>query len=654
VRLDLFGGKGGVGKTTCAAARAVRACDEGERVLVVSTDPAHSLGDALGARLGWKPAAVRVGRRTMHALELDADRALDRWMRARRAAFRTIAERGTYLDDEDVDRLMGLSLPGVDELVGLLELWRVASGGPWERVVVDTAPTGHTLRLLETPEALARIAQVLDEMQAKHRLLAESLAGSYRPDRADETIDEIATQADDLRAMLRDGARCALTWVLLPEAMALEESVDALGALEEMGIGVARLLVNRVTPRPRGRCVQCTPRVKAEEEAIAAARRRFGPERIEIVPAADGEPRGVPALRQLSARRSRVRTSAARAQAPGRANAAGGAPADLAALLPRTTRLLFFGGKGGVGKTTCATATAIALASERRRVLLLSTDPAHSLSDALGTRIGDAAVAIRGAPGLHARELDAKAAFAAERARYQEGIDEVFRSLVRSTRFDASYDRVVMEDLVDLAPPGIDEALAVVALVEALAARGRARWDTVVVDTAPTGHTLRLLAMPEAARAWVHAVLSILLKYRRMLGLGELASDLVRLGRRLGELHELLRDGARTAFVAVTRAAELPRLETERLLAALAGARVPVPAVVVDALTTGDCPRCRRDAAREALELSILAGGGRRGANRSSRTPPRAILLAPAAYPPPRGVASLARWAHRWKRYDDE
>ena len=184
-----FGGKGGVGKTTCAAAAAVRAAEEGEQVLVVSTDPAHSLGDALGTKLG--PDAKKVTGR-LSAAQLDADRALGRWVDERENAFRTIAERGTYLDDEDVERLLSLSLPGVDELVGLVELRRLANVREYDRVVVDTAPTGHTLRLLEMPETLRRFAEVLDDMHAKHRFLASSLGGRWRPDFADEVIGEFA------------------------------------------------------------------------------------------------------------------------------------------------------------------------------------------------------------------------------------------------------------------------------------------------------------------------------------------------------------------------------------------------------------------------------------------------------------------------------
>jgi anion-transporting ArsA/GET3 family ATPase len=143
-RYLFVGGKGGVGKTTCAAAIALTAALDGSRTLVVSTDPAPSLGDALSRPLGPAPRRVPLRRGRLDAVEIDAAAALGRWLDTRRRHLERIALRGTWLDDDDVSRLLRLSLPGIDELAALLEIARFASGGAYDLIVVDTAPTGHT------------------------------------------------------------------------------------------------------------------------------------------------------------------------------------------------------------------------------------------------------------------------------------------------------------------------------------------------------------------------------------------------------------------------------------------------------------------------------------------------------------------------------
>jgi len=158
----------------------------------------------------------------------------------------------------------------------------------------------------------------------------------------------------------------------------------------------------------------------------------------------------------------------------------------------------------------------------------------------------------------------------------------------------------------------------------------------VVVDAAPTGHALRLLQMPEKALGWIHALLGILLKYRRVIGLGDLARTLTATSKELRELRDLLRDPARASFVAVTRAAVLPRVETERLLRALRKLRIPAGPVLVNALTPPGCARCRRIAGGEAKEVAALR----------RRTP--AMLVAPAVAPPPRGTRALLAFGRTW------
>ena len=254
-RFSFFAGKGGVGKTTCAATFAL---EQRGKTLVVSTDPAHSLGDALGRKLSRAPRRIARG---LFACELDADRALTRWFGERKRAFRTLASRGTYLDDEDID-----------ELVGLVELVRLSQG--YDRVVVDTAPTGHTLRLLAMPRTLATVARVLDDLSRKHRYLAETLGGRYLPDASDRVALAIESQAEELSALVKDEERCGFHLVLLAEELSVEEARDAAAGIVALGGRLVELVVNSVRPRPPDRCALCEGKRAAQGTAIARARRR--------------------------------------------------------------------------------------------------------------------------------------------------------------------------------------------------------------------------------------------------------------------------------------------------------------------------------------------------------------------------------------------
>jgi arsenite-transporting ATPase len=290
-----------------------------------------------------------------------------------------------------------------------------------------------------------------------------------------------------------------------------------------------------------------------------------------------------------------------------------GAPSAILDLAPPGIRLLFFGGKGGVGKTTCAAAAALVLAegAQGQDVLLLSTDPAHSLADVLETPLGDDERPVPHAPRLRARELDAYAAFEAWRGRHHDELGGALGAF-------AGESREAVEKLLDITPPGLDELVALSSILDATE-----EDRLVVVDTAPTGHALRLLEAPELALEWDRALLSILLKYREAVGLGRLAEELVELSKSLKRLLALLRDPARARFVAVTRPGELPRRETVRLLDELKRLSIAVPAVIVNA--------------GEAQEYWGECGEG------------CAIITAPAVYPPPRGAEALAGWARTWK-----
>jgi arsenite/tail-anchored protein-transporting ATPase len=636
------GGKGGVGKTTCAAAMALAAARQGLRTLVITTDPAPSLGDAFRHPLGDRTRRIAVGRAVLHARELDAPRSFERWLSSRRATFEAVATRGTWLDAADVAALLRLSLPGIDEVAALLEMLDLGRSGRYDVVVVDTAPTGHTLRLLSMPDALGRVAELFDAMQAKHRAVASALRGRWVPDAGDALIQEIGDGVADLSILLRERART--WWVTLPEPMAVSETADAVASLGQEGIAVEALIVNRVTQPPPSRCARCQARRAFEARAIAALEGTLPNVPLRAVPALEREPCGAAGLQAVARALAAATPAPARAQrvTMWRAWKPGRAPVLATRLAGEHTRLLMFGGKGGVGKTTCAAAAALAIAgaAPERPILLVSSDPAHSLADAFGMAIADRPrTIVPGRPNLRVRELDAAARFTALRERYTGAVEALFGRIGRGA-VDLAHDRRVLAGLFEVAPPGIDELVAVAEVAESAAGDAGAE-DLVILDLAPTGHALRLLETPALVQDWVKALMGVLLKYQAVAGIGELGATLLALSKGLGRLRALLTDTARCGFVVVTRAAALPAAETARLMADLARMRIHVPAIVVNAVGRGGCARCRAEASREARDLRRLT--------RDARDAGVALVTTPEQVPAPAGHAALRAWAATWR-----
>ena len=254
-------------------------------------------------------------------------------------------------------------------------------------------------------------------------------------------------------------------------------------------------------------------------------------------------------------------------------------------------RVLFVGGKGGVGKTTTASALALALAEAGARCLLVSTDPAHSLGDLFGVRLDDDARPL--GPNLVGLEIDPERAV----ERHLHTVRDSLREYVRPGLY-AAIDRQM--DLARMAPGGVEAA--VLERVAALMVEAPGRYDRVVFDTAPTGQTLRLLALPAAMTAWVDGLLG---SRRRADALGDLLArvhqdaapgtgpeDAARgariretlLARRhtFSEARRVLLDPTETAFVLVLVPEKLPVAESRKALAALRDADVPVHGLVVN------------------------------------------------------------------------
>jgi arsenite-transporting ATPase len=268
----------------------------------------------------------------------------------------------------------------------------------------------------------------------------------------------------------------------------------------------------------------------------------------------------------------------------------------------------------------------------------MSTDPAHSLGDVLGRGVSDEPSVLDGAPAnLAVREIDPAAILTSIRTRYLAAIDRAFDRVSGGT-FDAVHDRAIMRSLIELAPPGLDELVSIMEVTDAVASRSPA-WDLVVMDTAPTGHSLRLLEMPAVVQDWARALMAVLLKYQGVARIADFGEILLNVSRGVGRLRELLSDPARSVFIAVSRGAELPRLETGRLLDRLKTLDVHAPAVIVNAVGRGDCRRCVAGRRAEGREIRVLA--------RSLAG--RQVIVTPAQVPPPVGPPSLRQWGKGWR-----
>jgi arsenite-transporting ATPase len=436
--------------------------------------------------------------------------------------------------------------------------------------------------------------------------------------------------------------------------MAIEETLDAARSLWRDGVPVARIIVNQMTAWPSRPCRWCLARRRFEQREVATLTstwRRKGAGSTPVMTTIDRrsrEPVGVRALASLATefdRRMLKTRDTAWKGVPTRVTASAGQGSSWNPIDSRAVRLVVFGGKGGVGKTTCAAAVALELATRHRdrRVLLLSVDPAHSLADVLTGTVERSRA--DGPRNLDVRELDAVRGLRRLRTRYAAAIDRLVDRVGVGSPIDMAHDRRVLHDLINLAPPGLDELVAILEVTERLWGGGRSKNqpDLIVMDTAPTGHALRLLEMPALVHEWTRTFMQLLLKYRSIAEPGELGALLLELSQALGRLRALLTDPERALFVVVTRAAAVPTLETDRLLTRLSSLGMAVPAVVVNAVGRGSCLNCRRELVRETKELDSIARMVR------ARVPNARLLLAPATVPAPRGSRSLVQWRSCWR-----
>lgn len=563
-------GKGGVGKTTTAGAIALAAADAGEITHLVTTDPAESLGDLFQATLpsGRPVPSPCTDRLTLEAF--DARHWGAAWFEPRRDALAEIMEQGTYLDEADVDGLLAQVVPGVDEAMGALRIGRLAAArerGVVRRIVVDTAPTGHTLRLLDARASLGAWVTALRTMAAKADAVASALLHMPVRLEGERALDEIEEELHELAGVL---ASAAFVIVHRRGTVVRAETGRLAARLRQRGLRIVAYVGVGGSELDLDGAIQMHVPLLPDATGCDGLR-RFAGAVAEAPLAARSD--AVPGLIPATTPDAPSDATAGTMGATGITRAAAGAPARAASWIRAAPwRLIWFAGKGGVGKSTCAAAAAAAVA-DQRSVSLYSTDPAGSLGDVIGVTPG--AEPLEAAPRLRVQQVQAESAFANWLADYRGEVERVFASV--GLEQAAQLDRRVIDSLLEFAPPGIDEVVSLTHILDSVE-----RDETLVLDTAPTGHFLRLLEMPDLALDWTHALMRILLRAGVAGSLDALSERMLGFAKRLKTLRSVLSDPERTAVFVVTLEERMVRAETERLRAALHAAGIREAGVIVN------------------------------------------------------------------------
>lgn len=296
MRVLMFTGKGGVGKTTTAAATAALAASRGVKALVLSTDPAHSLADALGVPLTGEPGEVDAG---LYAMQVDTQAAFERSWHDVQAYLRGLLARAGVgaLQAEEL-----IVLPGADEVLALLELRAQVESGRFDLVVVDCAPTGETLRLLALPEVLAWYVEKVFPAHRRALRAMRPLLGradpTLPPDGVLGAVERLHRELADVRALLTSAAT-SVRVVLTPEAVVVAEARRTLTSLALYGYRVDGLVANRVFPDSDEPFLRGW--VAAQAAQLEAVRADAGGLPVLLSAYRASEPVGVPALVEFGA-----------------------------------------------------------------------------------------------------------------------------------------------------------------------------------------------------------------------------------------------------------------------------------------------------------------------------------------------------------------
>lgn len=626
MHLSFFIGKGGVGKTTVSSAFAVHSAlvRPRESVLLISTDPAHSLADIFELSFSHSPRRVPTPKGKLFAWQIDAEKLFEKFLAEHREQMFSLLESGSFFTRQEIEPLLSSDLPGMAEMAALIAIHDLLQSQKYDRLVIDTAPLGHTLRLFEMPGHFLRFLDFLDVAGSRDAALAATFGGKTRVSNA--FLEKWRSMVEEIEAALRPAQgqpkRSELVLVTTPENFALQESLRAARALARNNLPISQIVLNRIVPDPGPRgvanCRRCKRGKTAAHKAKLFLRQHFP--HVEIF---RGDDAGAPILgvKELAAYGAHLFagkkfTSRSVPQLPAyriedRLQRSSWPILDV----PLALTL----GKGGVGKTTVSAALAFVQRHDKSQkkpgklVTICSTDPAPSLDDVFRQKIGDELVPVHGDSALRAVEFDSVAEFERWSQRMQGMVDSAFSGEHSGLHVDLSFERRLFSALLDIVPPGVDEILAVFRILDLLEASGnRKHGSIVIIDMAPTGHALELLRMPDKMLLWSRLMLKALAQHRSLPLAQDAAVEIAGMGQRVRELARRLRDPNQSLLVPVMLAEPLPDRETARLLASLKELGAGTSPLFVNRILferdVKGCARCQRSRAWQLATLHKLEG----------------------------------------------
>jgi arsenite-transporting ATPase len=465
VKFVFFSGKGGVGKSTMSCATAVWLAKAGYKTLLVTTDPAPNLADIFGQAIGHQITPI-LNVNNLYAIEINPDKASEEYRE------RIVAPLKELLDEKNLNVVREqLKSPCVEEVAAFDKFIEFMDDPGYDVVVFDTAPTGHTIRLLELPSGWTET-------------LNQNAATCIGPG---ASLQSAKAKYEKAIAYLQDRNRTSFVFVLKPENSSILETKRSGEELSKLGISTSFLIVNGILPAEA-----CTDdffrKKKLDEEGIIARIETEFPSLEKIYyPLRDGEVSGIEMLNAVGS-----------FVYEGKKDTEGINPLQIKPAIfvnpvayrkdgchdllrpVNGQRFIFFTGKGGVGKSTIASTTSLYMADHGYKTLIVTTDPASHLHDIFGQEINHEPTKIRGVNNLYAARIDQRQALEEYKVRILEAVKDQSEETKRSVE-------------EDLNSPCAEEMAAFEKFMSYFEGNG---YDITVFDTAPTGHTLRLLELP--------------------------------------------------------------------------------------------------------------------------------------------------------------